>query len=111
MSQERSLSMSETNVKISISDTSLEQAITDIIESLAIEGISLSNILDSESEIIIKAKSISKNIDDYVSVNQSVNNVIKNVFRLQLLMQFELDSAEDLLEKIKDYYEFGEMEE
>ena len=103
--------MFESNIKIPISAISLEQAITDVIESLAIEGTALSGILNSEGEIVRKTKNISNNISDYISVNETVNSIIKNVFRLQMLMQFELDNTEEILQKIGEYYEKDELEE
>ncbi|MDF2686059.1 MAG: hypothetical protein K0S55_1240 [Clostridia bacterium] len=103
--------MFESNIKIPISAISLEQAITDVIQSLAIEGTALSGILNSESEIIQKTKNISNNINDFISINETVNSVVKNVFRLKMLIQFELENTEEMLQKIKKYYENDELEE
>ncbi|MDD4698989.1 MAG: hypothetical protein PHV07_01870 [Oscillospiraceae bacterium] len=103
--------MSQSNNLIPLSDISLEQAITDIIESLALEETALSEILNSESEIVLKTNKISNNIDDYIAVNESVNSIIKNVFRLQMMLQFELDNAEFILQKSREYYENDDLEE
>ena len=97
--------MSESIITIPISAVSLEQAISDVIESLAVEGTALSSILNSEGEFVSKTAHISNNIDDYIAVNESVNSIIKNVFRLQMLMQFELDNTEEMLQKIECYYD------
>jgi len=103
--------VSQSNNLIPLSDISLEQAITDIIESLALEETALSEILNSESEIVLKTNKISNNIDDYIAVNESVNSIIKNVFRLQMMLQFELDNAEFILQKSREYYENDDLEE
>jgi len=103
--------MSLSSIIIPIPDISLEQAITNVIESLAIEGAALSGILNSEGEIVLKTNKISNNIDDFVSVNESVNSIVKNVFRLQMMLQFELDNTEQMLQKAEEYYENDDLEE
>lgn len=103
--------MPDSNIKIPISVISLEQAITDVIESLAIEGTALSGILKSEGEILQKTKNMSNNLDEFIAVNETVNSIVKNVFRLKMLIQFELENTEEMLKKIKDYYENDGLEE
>ena len=103
--------MSPSSNIISLSDISLEQAITNIIESIALEENALSEILNSESEIVLKTNKISNNIDDFKAVNESVNNVIKSVLRLQMKLQFELDDTELILQNSGEYYENDDLEE
>ena len=97
--------------QIPILSVSLEQAITDIINSIAMEEAALSNILNSEGEIIQKTKNVACDVDELVSVNESVNSIIKNVARLQMLIQFKLEDAEKLLQKIMDFNEDEDLEE
>ena len=103
--------MSQSSITNPLSDISLEQAITDVIESLALEGTAIGGILNSENEIVFKTKKISNSIDDFIAVNESVNSIIKNVFRLQMMLQFELDNTEQMLQKSGKYYENDELEE
>jgi len=103
--------MSESNNKASISNISLEAAITNVIQSLALERTALSVILVSEGEILLETAKISNNIEDFLSVNESVNNIVKNVFKLQMMLQFQLDNTEMLLQKAEEYCESDDMEE
>jgi len=88
---------------IPIPAISLEQAITDIINSIAMEETALSNILNSEGELIQKTKNVACDVDDLVLLNESVNDVIKNIAKLQMLIQFKLEDAEKLLHKLMDF--------
>ena len=90
------------------SSANLEQALNDIIKSIAEEEIALSKILDFEGEIIQKARKDARNIKDFISVNDSVNSVIENVIRLQKLTQVKLDFAEELLQNIGERNECEE---
>ncbi len=96
---------------IRISSDSLEQALNDIIKSIAEEEIALSKILDFEGEIIQEAKKGARNIKEFVSVNESVNSIIENVIRLQKLTQVKLEFADELLQSIRDLSECDEEEE
>jgi len=94
-----------------ISSASLEQALNDIIKSIAEEEVAFSKIINFEDEIIQKAKKGARNIKDFVSVNESVNSIIENVIRLQKLTQVKLEFAEELLQSIRDCNECDEEEE
>jgi hypothetical protein len=96
---------------IRISSASLEQALTDIIKSIAEEEIALSKILNFEGEIIQKARKGARNIKEFVSVNESVNSIIENVIKLQKLTQVKLEFAEELLRGSWNFNECDEQEE
>ena len=96
---------------IPVSSASLEQALTDIIKSIAVEETALSNILNLEREMIEKTNNRSRNLEEFISANESVNSIIKNVIKLQMLMQIKLEYVEGLLQRIEDFNENDEMEE
>lgn len=82
-------------------DISLEQAVNLLLTSIAMEEISLSKLMDAESE---KIKYVTQkqncgqcNADDLLSVNNSVNSTIMNMIKLQMLLQFKLENVEHLL--------------
>lgn len=93
---------------IRISSASLEQALNDIIKSIAEEELALSKILDFEGEIIQKSRKDTRNIKEFVAVNDSVNSVIENVIRLQKLTQAKLEFAEELLQNLGECNECEE---
>jgi len=90
---------------------SIEQALANIIDSIAMEDAALSGILNSESELIKKTANISKDIGELVSVNESVKSVIRNVSGLQIIIQHMLENAERLLREIEETGYFDELEE
>lgn len=96
---------------IPISSASLEQALADIIKSIAVEETALSNILNLERAMIEKTNNRSRNLEEFMSANESVNSVIKNVIKLQMLMQIKLEYIEGLLQKIEEFNENDELEE
>lgn len=87
---------------------SLEQALTNIIESISREESATANILNAESELIQKAKNYSDNAEDIVCLNKSVNDIIKNIIRLQMLLQIKLEETGTLIEKNDNYNELEE---
>ena len=56
--------------QIPVMPVGIEQALANIIDSIAMEDAALSGILNSESELIRKTANISKSIDEMVSVNE-----------------------------------------
>ena len=97
--------------EIPIPSISLEQALANVIESIALEETALSHILNSQGEILQKTKQDAMSTDELVSVNESVNSIIKNVVKLQMLLQFKLEDTEELLKSIMDFNENSELEE
>ncbi|AUS97940.1 hypothetical protein CDQ84_00705 [Clostridium thermosuccinogenes] len=96
----------EPQFSIPIIDT--EQALADIMESIAMKDTALSRILNAEGEMLQKATRISGNTDAFINVNESVNSVMRNVTRLQMLLQFELENVEALLRAVEDMDELEE---
>ncbi|PNT94230.1 hypothetical protein CDQ83_12350 [Clostridium thermosuccinogenes] len=96
----------EPQFSIPIIDT--EQALADIMESIAMKDAALSRILNAEGEMLQKATRISGNTDTFINVNESVNSVMRNVTRLQMLLQFELENVEALLRAVEDMDELEE---
>lgn len=96
---------------IPIPSATLEQALSDIIKSIAVEENALSNILNLEREMLEKTKTGTRNLEEFISVNESINSTIKNVIKLQTLLQIKLEHVEDLFQKIEDFDESDELEE
>jgi len=88
--------------KMPLPPVKLEQALTDIIESIAMEDNALSSLIDSESEAVNNANKLGCDMCEFIALNESVNSLIKCVFRLQILLQFELEDACELLQRIEN---------
>lgn len=68
-----------------------EQAISDIIESIALQETGLSHILNAEGEKIQKIVAIATNPDQLLAVNRSVESMISAVSRLEMILQSKLE--------------------
>lgn len=101
--------MHTSDFKIPFTAVELKQALTDIIESIAIENIALGHILSAESEMLDKAKKDA--VDEFAGVNESVNRVLRSIAILQQINHYELEDSENLLKKITDLSEYDDMEE
>ncbi|MEG1142331.1 MAG: SdrD B-like domain-containing protein [Clostridia bacterium] len=64
-----------------------EQAITDLIESVALEQTALSHIINAEGEKIQKILKISTNSDQIISVNNSVKKTLNTIQTLEIILQ------------------------
>lgn len=68
-----------------------EQAISDIIESIALQETGLSHILNAEGEKIQKAVAAAATTDELLAVNQSVQAMVNAVSRLEMVLQGKLE--------------------
>lgn len=97
--------------KIPIPPVSLKNALTDIIESIAVEESALGEILSAESRLLEKFKQISKDSAELLYANASVNSVARSITTLQMFNRYQLEDTENLLHKIIDSGEAEETEE
>lgn len=71
--------------------TAREQAVTDIIESVALEQAALSHILNAEGEKLQKISQLSVSGDQLLAVNKSVSSMVNSVSRLEMVLQSKLE--------------------
>ena len=71
---------------ITPSTTSRTQAITDIIESVALQETALSHILNAEGEKIQKMVAL----EDVLATNKSVESMVNAVSRLEMILHSKL---------------------
>ena len=87
-----------------------DDAINALLISIAMEELSLAHIMNSEGEKIQFAVGtlsegavpLAKTIDDLLSINCSVINMLKNVIQKEMLLQFKLENVMDLIAEISD---------
>ncbi len=91
--------MSEPRIQTPCHPIGREQAISDLIESVALEETALAHIINAEGEKIQKAIDCATCCQELIDVNDSVNSTIKNVIKLQMLLQFKLEEAAGLDEQ------------
>lgn len=68
-----------------------EQAISDIIESIALQETGLSHVINAEGEKIQKIVAISSDANDLLAVNNSVAAMINAVTRLEMVLHSKLE--------------------
>lgn len=76
----------------------LEQAINHIANSFALESQAVSDILQLEKAMVQKATQDSTNLEEFVSVNESVNSVILNIHEILKMTQTNLRLLEKALQ-------------
>lgn len=72
------------------SATTRDQAISDIIESVALQEAGLAHIINAEGEKIQKVVATTTNVDELLAVNKSVEDMLITVSRLEVLLQSKL---------------------
>lgn len=72
------------------SETTREQAISDIIESVALQEAGLAHIINAEGEKIQKVVATTTNVNELLAVNKSVEDMLITVSRLEVLLQSKL---------------------
>lgn len=92
--------MSMPEIKNSTSPVCYQQALNDIVESIALEETALSHILNAEGEKVQRiVNDKCSSVDAILAVNQSVNETIKNVIKMQMLLQFKLEEAKKMVDQ------------
>jgi len=82
---------------ISPSTTSPCQAITDLIESIALQEAGLAHIINAEGEKIQTALGIEGvTIADLIAINQSVADTLIKVIKLEMVLEFKLEEVNRL---------------
>ena len=83
---------------ITPSTTTRSQAITDLIESVALEETALSHILNAEGEKIQKMVALDDVTPEMLlATNKSVESMVKAVSRLDMILQSKLSVFGDCL--------------
>ena len=82
-------------------DITLEDSINLLLMSVALEEISLSELISAETkklESVLK-QGKNKNIpfESILEINKSIDNTLKNIIKLQMLLQFKLDNVKELI--------------
>ncbi len=90
--------MSMPKISTNCHPISRDQAINDFIESIALEETALSHILNAEGEKLQKAIEISSCVDELLSVNCSVESMVKSITELIMVLKGKMDSLQDLLQ-------------
>lgn len=76
---------------ITASTTTRKQAITDIIQSVALEETALSHILNAEGEKIQKVVAMTDITPEMlIATNKSVESMVNSVSRLEMILQSKL---------------------
>lgn len=84
-------------IKMHCHPISRDQAINDFIESIALEETALSHILNAEGEKLQKIIATTDCVDDLLRVNCSVENMVKSVTELVIVLKAKMDSLQSLL--------------
>ncbi len=80
----------------------VKSALTDVVDSVAHQEFGLAKILESESKKICKAIGIAKCIDDLVKVDKSVQDTIKQINHVQIVLLDKLQEVSDICEGCGD---------
>lgn len=83
-----------------------EDAITLLLTSIAMEEIGLSKIIEAESEKIHRVvKDHCVSFCDVLAINDSVDRILRNVIRNQMLLQLKLEDVLKLERHTQDTYD------
>ncbi|MCF6464824.1 hypothetical protein [Clostridium sp. Cult2] len=87
---------------ISPSTTSPCQAITDLLQSIALQEAGLAHIINAEGEKIqqviemAQATDSTVTIDDLIAVNQSVSDTLTKIIKMEMMLEFKLEEINRL---------------
>lgn len=74
-----------------IPDRTQEQAITDLLESIALEETALAALVHAEAEKIQDLAENQVNADDTIAIQETVRRILAGVIKKEMLLQFKLE--------------------
>lgn len=81
---------------ITASTTTREQAITDIVESVALQQTALSHILNAEGEKLQKVIATTDvTTEELLATNKSVESMVNSITRLEMILESKLALFDD----------------
>lgn len=82
-------------------DVTFEDAINLLLVSIALEEISLSQLLDAETckilHVLDNCRHKDSILQDAIDINKSVDHTIKDIIKLQMLLQFKLENITEII--------------
>ena len=82
---------------IAPSTTTTEQAIADLLESIALQEAGLAHIINAEGEKIQAALALpAVTIADLIAINESVADTLTKIIKLEMVLEFKLEEVSDL---------------
>ncbi|MEG0282927.1 MAG: SdrD B-like domain-containing protein [Clostridia bacterium] len=84
---------SKTTKKVTVTvyaPTPIDQAVTDILQSVALQQAALSHIINAEGEKIQKILQITNNKEQITAVNSSVSKTLNSITNLEIVLQQKL---------------------
>lgn len=86
-------------IKLDI-EISLEETISLLLASIALEELSLAHIMNAEAEKIQEVIKCSGNkLYDLLSIDKSVERVLRDVIKKEILLEFKFENVLDLMDK------------
>ncbi len=80
----------------------VKSGLTDIVDSVAHQENGFAKILESESKKICKAIGIARSIDDLIKVDKSVQDTIKQINNVQIVLLSKLQEVSDICDGCAD---------
>ncbi len=91
--------MDELIKEVDEQSVSRRQAVTDMLESIAMEEKAISNILEAQAKKIRETVDACKpGIKDMIHIDEAVCECIKSVIKLQMLLQFRLEEVKAMMD-------------
>jgi choice-of-anchor A domain-containing protein len=90
---------SETKCIPTCKPPNIEDALTDVVESIALEEVGLAHIINAEGEKIQKALDIAVDINELNELNGSVKDTLVNVIKMQMLLEFKIEEVKKIVKK------------
>lgn len=81
----------------------VEETITLLLASIALEELSLAHIMNAEAEKIqevVKLPSCNK-LEDLVKIDKEVDKILKDVIKKEILLEFKFENVLELIEETK----------
>jgi hypothetical protein len=75
----------------------LEEALVDLLESIALEETAIANLLNAETEKIKAINLEKENLQDVIKFQDNVHKLAKTLLKYQILLQFKLEIVENII--------------
>ena len=76
-----------------------EEALVDLMESIALEETAIANLLNAETEKVKEINLEKENLRDVIDFQNTVHKIAKILIKYQILLQFKLEIVEKMISR------------
>ncbi len=85
--------------EVNIPEKNLDEALTSVIESIALGESAIANLINVEADKVNRALNAGMCLEDLKCIHKQVESIMKAAVKKEMLLQFKIENIKELLDK------------